>query len=175
MRSLGLSILRARRLTTAPFRSYRASPVAMASSAVAEAAPAAPPATLLSAYKPFSHAVKSVRLDFVLGEEASTVEATAVYVSASASPQPLELHGDPSLELLSVTVDGVAVQPGAGYERTGSGGLRLSSPPASFTLGTKVRLQPQSNTSLEGLYKSGGTFCTQARVRCGSLSPLSPS
>nr|VFJ87272.1 MAG: aminopeptidase N [Candidatus Kentron sp. H]VFJ88904.1 MAG: aminopeptidase N [Candidatus Kentron sp. H]VFJ95147.1 MAG: aminopeptidase N [Candidatus Kentron sp. H] len=35
---------------------------------------------------------------------------------------------------------------------------------APFTLATTKRLRPQDNTTLEGLYKSGGNFCTQCEA-----------
>lgn len=35
----------------------------------------------------------------------------------------------------------------------------------SFTLDSTVRIEPQNNTALEGLYKSGGMFCTQCEAQ----------
>ena len=39
--------------------------------------------------------------------------------------------------------------------------LTLKSPPAgNFTVNVTVEIKPQENTSLSGLYKSSGNFCT---------------
>jgi len=43
--------------------------------------------------------------------------------------------------------------------------LRLQPQRASFTLDSTVRIEPQNNTALEGLYKSGGMFCTQCEAQ----------
>ena len=37
-------------------------------------------------------------------------------------------------------------------------------PAGNFTVETEVRIRPQDNTSLEGLYKSSGNFCTQCEA-----------
>ena len=43
-------------------------------------------------------------------------------------------------------------------------GLLLIEPPDSFILETTVRIHPESNTNLNGLYKSSGNFCTQCEA-----------
>ena len=35
---------------------------------------------------------------------------------------------------------------------------------ATFTLDTTVKIHPETNTALEGLYKSSGMFCTQCEA-----------
>ncbi|KMZ61041.1 hypothetical protein ZOSMA_557G00020 [Zostera marina] len=40
----------------------------------------------------------------------------------------------------------------------------LSPPTCSFTLEIVTEIYPQNNTSLEGLYKSPGNFCTQCEA-----------
>lgn len=37
-------------------------------------------------------------------------------------------------------------------------------PKEAFTLKTEVKIKPQENTDLEGLYKSSGNFCTQCEA-----------
>lgn len=43
--------------------------------------------------------------------------------------------------------------------------LQLQPEKAEFTLDTTVRIEPQNNTELEGLYRSGGMFCTQCEAQ----------
>ncbi len=71
----------------------------------------------------------------------------------------LVLVGD-DLELISVALND---QPFADYQ-LGNGELKLAVPGDSFVLKTVSRIRPQDNTSLEGLYKSNGMFCTQCEA-----------
>ena len=41
----------------------------------------------------------------------------------------------------------------------------LPSPPGEFDLEVVTELQPEKNSLLEGLYKSGGNFCTQCEAQ----------
>ena len=82
-----------------------------------------------------------------------------------ASPA-LELAGSPELVLRSLALNGVPLPPSA-YTRTPKGGLLLHAPlpdAAPFTLQVEAVTRPQDNTSLEGLYKSSGNFCTQCEA-----------
>jgi aminopeptidase N len=49
------------------------------------------------------------------------------------------------------------------YEITQEG-LLLSNTPAHFILEIKTRIHPETNTSLNGLYRSSGNFCTQCEA-----------
>ncbi|WP_257266915.1 aminopeptidase N [Endozoicomonas sp. ONNA2] len=71
----------------------------------------------------------------------------------------LVLVGD-DLELVSLEIDD---QPFSNFREEG-GLLRITSPTETFTLTTVCRIKPQENTSLEGLYKSNGMFCTQCEA-----------
>ncbi|WP_419535554.1 aminopeptidase N [Endozoicomonas sp.] len=71
----------------------------------------------------------------------------------------LVLVGD-DLELVSVEIDD---KPFSDFKVEG-GFLKIMSPNESFTLKTVCRIKPQENTSLEGLYKSNGMFCTQCEA-----------
>lgn len=71
----------------------------------------------------------------------------------------LVLVGD-DLELISVELND---QPFADFQ-LGNGQLKLPVPGKSFVLKTVTRIRPQDNTSLEGLYKSNGMFCTQCEA-----------
>ncbi|KEI72366.1 aminopeptidase N [Endozoicomonas elysicola] len=71
----------------------------------------------------------------------------------------LVLVGD-DLELISVEIDD---KPFSDFKVEG-GFLKILSLKESFTLKTVCRINPQENTSLEGLYKSNGMFCTQCEA-----------
>ncbi len=71
----------------------------------------------------------------------------------------LVLVGD-DLELLAVELDN---QPFADFQLV-NGQLTLTAPGQNFVLKTVSRIRPQDNTSLEGLYKSNGMFCTQCEA-----------
>lgn len=73
----------------------------------------------------------------------------------------LSLHGE-GLELLDITIDGEVID-STGY-RVSDESLILLNPKSTFTLRTRVRIKPQENTSLEGLYKSRTMYCTQCEA-----------
>ncbi|MFZ5843292.1 MAG: aminopeptidase N [Pseudomonadota bacterium] len=74
-----------------------------------------------------------------------------------------ELHLDgEELSLKAIHLDGQALP--AGRYALDEEGLTLHDLPAQFTLETVVQIAPQLNTRLEGLYKSGGKFCTQCEA-----------
>ena len=78
-----------------------------------------------------------------------------------AQPGALRLNGE-GLELVSVAVDGC---PLAEHEYALDGeSLTLLAPPERFALETEVRVVPEDNTALEGLYRSGGMYCTQCEA-----------
>jgi aminopeptidase N len=82
---------------------------------------------------------------------------------ACASHQPaLWLDGE-HLELLELLIDGQPLDP----ERVhvNERGLRIDAPPERFELETVVRICPQANTDLSGLYLSNGNFFTQCEAQ----------
>ena len=76
--------------------------------------------------------------------------------------QPLRLRGV-ELELLHVAVDGRELQPSE--FRHADGWLTIEQPPEqAFVLETSCRIDPYNNSSLEGLYASGGLLSTQCEA-----------
>ena len=138
-----------------------------ASSASAAPAAEAPKPILLSEYAAPDYTYASVTLEFDLREEATTVTNVCAvhpaFAPGTASP-PLFLHGDASMKLISVSVDGAALEPGEGYALTPKGLTVLSPPASAFELRVVTEIKPQENTELEGLYKSSGNFCTQCEA-----------
>ncbi len=74
---------------------------------------------------------------------------------------PLVLDGQ-ELELLAVSLDDRELQ--AGDYQLDDSHLILQPTTAQFTVDSTVRIHPESNTALEGLYKSGSMFCTQCEA-----------
>ena len=74
---------------------------------------------------------------------------------------PLWLDGV-DLELLSVHINGELV-PAQSYRELPEG-LSIEVPAEAFDLEINTRIDPQANTSLEGLYLSNGMYCTQCEA-----------
>ena len=75
--------------------------------------------------------------------------------------QPLQLNGE-GLTLLSVELDGRPLEQNE-YE-VKDGCLTISAPPEHCRLATRVEIDPDNNTALEGLYRSGEILCTQCEA-----------
>jgi aminopeptidase N len=73
----------------------------------------------------------------------------------------LELSGE-KLELGAIQIDGKAVT--AERYEVSAEGLKLFAMPESCQLSIETFIRPQENTSLEGLYKSSGNYCTQCEA-----------
>ena len=83
--------------------------------------------------------------------------------NADAKPDDGALHLDgDELELLSVSIDGRALTADE-YEASPER-LSIHRVPESFELQTRVRIAPEQNTKLMGLYTSNGAFCTQCEA-----------
>ncbi|HEX9859267.1 MAG TPA: aminopeptidase N, partial [Paracoccaceae bacterium] len=124
---------------------------------------ASPQPVLLSDYQPYSHIVQSVDLVFHLAPQATRVSATLRLAPNPARPgrHGLRLDGE-NLTLISARIDGaaIAVTPDA----TGLTIPQAVLPAGPFTLTTEVRIAPEGNTALEGLYMSNGMYCTQCEA-----------
>jgi aminopeptidase N len=130
---------------------------------------APPKPTLLAEYRPPDFVIDTVELSFSLGEDETLVRShLAVRRNPAAgtphgkqSP-PLRLDGE-ELELVSIALDG-ATLPANRYRIEVDGDLTILDPPDAFALDIQVKIKPQLNTALSGLYTSGGNFCTQCEA-----------
>ena len=118
----------------------------------------------LKDYQPPAYLVDTVDLRFELGEEWSEVTATLSCRRRESVPDttPLVLNGR-ALELTGVRLDGRPLA-GADYCLAAES-LTIVAVPPVFVLEIATRLRPQDNTSLEGLYRSSGNFCTQCEAQ----------
>ena len=115
----------------------------------------------LSDYQAPAFRVEQVDLDFNLQPAATRVRARLVLRREGEAARPLVLDGV-RLKLISAAIDGQPLD-SSRYE-LGPETLTIPETPASFVLETEVEIDPQGNTALEGLYMSGGRFCTQCEA-----------
>ncbi len=122
-----------------------------------------PQPTYRKDYRPPAFWIRQVELDFDLGEDGTLVHADVTFERNTALPAgaPLVLDGE-ELETLSVMLDGIELAPDR-YQLTPTS-LTLEDVPDRFRLATRVRIHPERNTALMGLYKSSGNFCTQCEA-----------
>ncbi len=120
---------------------------------------AAPQPTLLAEYQPFSYVIHDVALTFRLHPTKTVVTSRIEFAPNPAAPnRDFRLHGE-GLELLSARIDGKEVTP-----EIRDGVLSTAAPDAPFTWEAEVEIAPAANTALEGLYMSGGMYCTQCEA-----------
>lgn len=122
-----------------------------------------PPQTIyLKNYTAPDYHIETIDLHFELGEEQTTVHSRlAISRRSKDKDSPLVLDGE-ALELLAIKLDGQTLDK-KDY-RLEADSLTLLQLPESFTLEIATRIYPQNNTTLSGLYTSGGNFCTQCEA-----------
>jgi aminopeptidase N len=119
----------------------------------------------LKDYRPPAFLIDTVELDFDLHPDGTRVEAALV---GRRNPDhddpnaPLVLDGD-ELKLTSLMLNGEAPDD-SDFELTDEA-LTIFNMPDEFTLAIGTEIAPASNTKLEGLYLSNGTYCTQCEAQ----------
>lgn len=122
-------------------------------------APTATPRTIRRLdYAPPDFHIVHLHLDFDLEPNATLVKARLKIERTGVGTKALILDGR-RLELVSVALDGRALTPGD-YE-VDAEHLTIPGVGAQAVLDIVTRIDPAANTSLDGLYRSSGTFCTQ--------------
>ena len=118
----------------------------------------------LKDYQAPDYLIEETHLTFELFEDHSLVHAQLVMrrnPERGTGLPPLVLDGQ-QLELLTVNLGDRELSE-ADYQLTDSH-LTLHPTSETFTVDTSVRIHPETNTALEGLYKSSGMFCTQCEA-----------
>ncbi|XP_022928929.1 puromycin-sensitive aminopeptidase-like isoform X1 [Cucurbita moschata] len=122
-----------------------------------------PKEIFLKDYKMPDYYFDTVDLKFLLGEEKTIVNSKiTVFPRVEGSKFPLVLNGD-DVKLISIKVNNEDLKEDD-YVLDSRHLTILSPPTGSFTLEIVNEICPQNNTSLEGLYKSSGNFCTQCEA-----------
>jgi len=119
--------------------------------------------SFLNDYKPWPFRITETRLNVALAPR-GTVVASELDLQRSG-PGPLVLDGGAGLRTLAVTIDGQPVDPA--HLTIAEDRLTIAEPALPdrpFTFAASVEIDPEDNTALEGLYLSGGIFCTQCEA-----------
>lgn len=128
--------------------------------------------TYLKDYQPPAFTIETTDLRFDLFEEYALVTATLKFARNAQAGVPesdtLVLHGR-KLQLEQLQLEDKVL--GAGDYLADDDSLSIANlsellgkAPDAFTLRCVTRLEPQKNTALEGLFKSGSMFCTQCEA-----------
>ena len=125
--------------------------------------PQAPRTIRLSEYKPTDFEIETVDLYFDLHETATQVKSR---LSVKRRPgistsQPLVLHGE-DLLLKAVTINNNTLSDS--QYQVSDEQLTIPDVPDAFELQIETEINPEANTSLNGLYISSGNFCTQCEA-----------
>ncbi|MDO6745875.1 aminopeptidase N [Gilvimarinus sp. 1_MG-2023] len=116
----------------------------------------------LKDYQQPAYWIKKTELDVAIYSGETFVQSKLTIEKNSAvQSQILDLHGE-NLELLEIKIDGRNLAESE-YTLTDTS-LSLTPPVQNFTLETRVRIEPEKNTSLEGLYRSRTMYCTQCEA-----------
>jgi len=112
-------------------------------------------------YRPAAWLAERIELDFDLDPERTVVTSTTAYRRNPDGDGRFVLHGD-ELALTDIRLDGRALASDE-YACTAQE-LSIHETPDRFTLQVTTALCPAQNTSLMGLYVSGGNFFTQCEA-----------
>ncbi len=119
-----------------------------------------PTTKYLKDYQPPPYNIKTIDIHFDLHEEFTTVKSCLEVIGQDAAHDFI-LDGR-DLELMAVYLDDKKLG-NKDYELNKEQ-LIIKNPPKKFTLTCTTKIHPQTNTSLEGLYRSNGIFCTQCEA-----------
>ncbi|MFT4765691.1 MAG: aminopeptidase N [Oleispira sp.] len=126
---------------------------------------AQPESIYLKDYQAPHFEIEETHLRFDLFEDYAQVDSRLVMRRNREQHEdyagPLVLVGK-HLELLAITLDGVRLN--ADQYLLDDESLTINNVSDAFVLEISNRIEPQNNTALEGLYKSGGMFCTQCEA-----------
>ena len=119
----------------------------------------------LADYQPSNYSITTVNLTVTLDDTCSEVISELSMLRNGDTSEPLRLNGD-NLKLISLVIDGQSIAKGD-LEITNdllTIPLSILPPSTQFTVVIKTEVNPQENTALEGLFKSGSAFCTQCEA-----------
>ncbi len=124
----------------------------------------APQAVRREDYRVPDFLVDTVDLDFDLRDDGTTVRSRLVIrrnPKAAEASAPLQLDGE-DLKLIELRLDGEPL--GANRYHLDPQRLTIRDVPDRFELSVTTEIHPQENTTLSGLYVSGGNYFTQCEA-----------
>lgn len=110
-------------------------------------------------YRAPEYSISEVYLDFTLDDLKTKVLATSQIKRVAEEVTPLRLAGD-ELQLVSISINSENWED---YQLV-EGGIEINNVPEKFELIIETEIAPVKNLAFEGLYKSGGAFCTQCEA-----------
>ncbi|MBN2864628.1 MAG: aminopeptidase N [Thiotrichales bacterium] len=119
----------------------------------------APTVNFLKDYQAPQFEIDSVYLEFDL-KPSETVVTNTMMIRAKEGAQILELAGE-QLELISIKINDEDVLSKC---QITDESLTISAGLPEFKLEVVTQVSPQQNTSLEGLYRTSGNYCTQCEA-----------
>ncbi|MGF1736760.1 aminopeptidase N [Photobacterium satsumensis] len=118
-----------------------------------------PTAKYRSDYQAPEFTITDLSLEFDLHDTETRVIAISKVEQQVEGASSMELDGD-ALTLVRIEINGESWTDYAESE----GKLTINGLPASFDMLIETEVNPEANTLLEGLYKSGGAYCTQCEA-----------
>ena len=115
----------------------------------------------LADWRPYPFEITQTRLEFDLAPHATRVRSQIDF--RRVGPGDLVLDGA-GLRTLSLMIDGQPLALDLIREAEERLVIPAADLPDSFTFAAEVEIDPEANTALEGLYLSGGMFCTQCEA-----------
>ena len=125
-----------------------------------------PPVIHLKDYKPASHLIDEVHLDFKLHPKSTRVTSRLKVRPNPAAGQntgSLSLDGE-MIKLKSLKLDGIALKPGDDFTIEDELLTIHEVPNKPFQIDMVTVCNPEANKALSGLYRSSGNFCTQCEA-----------
>ncbi len=120
-----------------------------------------PIVTRLKDYTAPAFEIMTIDLDFNLDPQKTVVTSIMAISGTTGKPTDFFLNGE-DIKLVSIKVDGKPIS--KTKLRQNKTGITLKKMPTKFTLEITTECDPSANTSLMGLYVSGGRFCTQCEA-----------
>ncbi|MBJ2128403.1 aminopeptidase N [Alteromonas sp. IB21] len=112
-------------------------------------------------YQPPAFSIATVDLHITLHPTQTKVTSTLSVTRSGTHNEPLVLDGD-NLSLDTIAIDGKSLS-SSEYTVTDCG-LRVNTELDNFVLEITNTIAPEHNKALEGLYLSGGAYCTQCEA-----------
>lgn len=113
----------------------------------------------LSDYKPSDFSILDAKFDFSLHDSHTLVTSCLKIKKDNPDISEITLQGE-GLELVGIALNGHYCE---NYKTT-ENSLTVRDVPNEFLLSTQVKIHPEKNTLLEGLYRSNNIFCTQCEA-----------
>jgi len=118
-----------------------------------------PKTIYLKDYKPTPYKISHVDMEFEIRDGLTIVTTKSQFTKNSDDDDDIILNGE-QLKLVSVKLDAKEIQPTISDKE-----MIIKNPGKEiFQLEIVTEIVPEENTALEGLYNSGGTYCTQCEA-----------